>query len=159
MKTIGGLNLHNKVRHSEVETTVSNTPPLPKPKKKAAVPAKTTVSKAKTVEQTTKEKRELYARTKKAFKQKATGVGNNDKVTKAQLKKIFPAEMETLVVGLNQPGNVHKFLEARYTALVLINKAGWRRITLKGKTTRITWKEGMKPNGKYSVSFPILSKK
>ena len=87
MKTIGGLNLHNKVRHSEVETTVSNTPPLPKPKKKAAVPAKTTVSKAKTVEQTTKEKRELYARTKKAFKQKATGVGNNDKVTKAQLKK------------------------------------------------------------------------
>ena len=110
-------------------------------------------------EEPEKEKRELYARVKKAFKQKATGVDNNASVTRAQLKKIFPAEMETLLVGHNSPANVHKFLEARYKAIVLTNAAGWSRVTLKGKTTRITWKEGSKPNGKYSVGFPILSKK
>ena len=159
MKTIGGLNLHNKVRHPEEDTAVPTTTPPLTVEKKTIVEPKTKVSKVKTVEQTQKEKRELYARVKKAFKQKATGVNNNDGVTKAQLKKIFPEEMETLLVGHNSPAKVHKFLEARYKAIVLTNAAGWSRVTLKGKTTRITWKEGVKPNGKYSVSFPILSKK
>ncbi len=159
MKTIGGLNLHNKVRHSDGAIVAPSKDPPPTVEKKPVDKPKTKVSKAKTVDQIKKEKRELYARVKKAFKQKATGVDNNASVTRAQLKKIFPAEMETLLVGHNSPANVHKFLEARYKAIVLTNAAGWSRVTLKGKTTRITWKEGSKPNGKYSVGFPILSKK
>lgn len=162
--TEAGKTLHMKVYHTGNDSTKEKKPKsAPKPKKKEPVEKKTTKKSKKTtsvtasdLETITKEKRELYELVKKKFKQKPTGIEHKATVKKAELKKIFPEEMMSRVTGRSGSVNVHDTLEASYTAMVLTSKEGYRRVTLFGKNTKISWGEGM-VNNKYRVGYPTLS--
>lgn len=158
--TEAGLALHMKVYHKEAKTQEkpkkaskkANTPK--KSTKKAKAEESELISPAAILKESAKEAAEM----KKKFKQRPTGIENNQKVTKTELKKIFPAGMRTRLIKSSTPAEVHDFLEGSYTAIVLINNNGWRRVRLLGKTTKVNWAEGPMPSGKYKVTYPTLYK-
>jgi len=158
--TEAGLALHMKVYHSDTKSTVKKTK---EPAKSAPKKASKSKSKGKevelTIEQITKLKIDRYESVKKRFKQKPTGIKNNDTVKKAQLQKIFPAGITSRLLGESQEVDVHSYLESSYKAIVLTNDKGWSRVRLIGNATKITWAEGPMPKGKYKVTYPNVSKR
>jgi hypothetical protein len=153
--TEGGMKLHHKVAHSE-RPEVESAPVkiiISQPKK----PKKTSDTLAST-ELYIKEKKERYEAMKKKWPKKATGVATEEKISKATLVKVFPKETDVFVNGKLPAVPLHPKLESSYAVSVKEMKNDWLSITLTGKKTKITWKEGPFPK-QYRVTIPSLQTK
>lgn len=149
------LTLHMKVQHPD-----AGKEPVKEAKPKKA-PAKKQKSKSDANEvsydQKIKESQEQFkahaAKMKK--KQKLTNVSNQQKLTKAEVSKIFYPTMPISVLWESKPQPLNKLAEAKYVATVRPMKNDWKEIVLTGKKTVITWREGP-IKGNYRLAPPRL---
>ena len=151
--TEGGLLLHGKVAHTEQAPKKVSEKPIKKSKK--------VVKSSSTLTDTAeylKEKTAKYTAMNKAWPKKATGVIDGEKVSKKKLTSLFPKETEVFFDGKLPAVPLHPKLESSYTAKVKQMKNDWVVITLMGKKTKVTWKEGPFPK-KYRVTIPSINTK
>lgn len=150
--TVGGLELHMKVFHKEAKVEAEK----PKPTKKAAKKAPQKSSDEISHDQYVKKIREAAKThtTNMKSKHKATRLTDGQKVTKAELTKIFYPDM--IVDILWEPKStttLKQVAEASYNAKVSEMKNDWVRVTLVGKKTTIAWTEGP-VKGNYRIAPP-----
>lgn len=162
--TEAGKTLHMKVYHKDelpsLTTKVKPEKAIKQSKSKQTATkkiSKPNKEEATSLEAITEAKRARYDLVKKKFKQKPTNIENNEVVKKTKIQSIFPAEMETRLIGRSDSVNLHSVIEPSYKAMVIKNNKEWKRITLFGKTTKISWAEGPIGN-KYKISYPTLWK-
>ena len=152
--TEGGKMLHYKVAHSGPAVVKDE------PKKKIDTKPKKAKQSSNLLdsEAYVKAKQEKYAAMVKKWPKKATGIGNEEKISKAKLMKLFPKETEVFVNGRLPAVPLHPKLESSYTISVREMKNEWIAVTLTGKKSKIAWKEGPLSK-KYRVMIPLLQTK
>ncbi len=152
--TEGGLLLHGKVAHTE------------KPAEKK-VPSKQITETKKPKKSSSsltdsdsyiKEKIAKYNAMKKQWPKKATKIGDSEKASKKTLIKLFPKETDVFFNGKLPAVPMHPKLESSYAVSVKKMKNEWIAITLTGKKTKVTWKEGPLSK-KYRVMIPTIQTK
>jgi hypothetical protein len=152
--TIGGLELHMKVFHKEAKVEAEK----PKPKKKVAKKTPQKSADELSHDQYVKKSQEAAKAhaTKMKSKHKATRLTDGQKVTKAELTKIFYPDMIVNVLWEPKSNTTLKQIaEASYKATVSEMKNDWVRVTLIGKKTTIAWTEGP-VKGKYRLAPPRI---
>jgi hypothetical protein len=152
--TEGGLLLHGKVAHTEPPT--KETAP-PKQITESKKPKKSSSSLTDS-DSYIKEKIAKYNAMKKKWPKKATGMINGKKTSKKNLTKLFPPETDVFFNGKLPAIPMHPKLEASYAVTVREMKNEWIAITLTGKRTKVTWKEGPLSK-KYRVMIPTMQTK
>lgn len=154
--TEGGLRLHMKVAHSETKAPVE--PEKPKASVVKRQPKKKT-SNLIDSDDYVKQKRTEYDNLKKKWRKKSANLTEGDKITKAQVCKLFPLETEVFVNGkMSNAVNLCSKLERSYIITLTQMKKAWIAITLVGKKHSITWKEGP-IKGKHKVCIPSIRTK
>ena len=151
--TEGGLLLHGKVAHTEQAPKKVSEKPM-KESKKVVKSSSTLTDTAEYL----KEKAVKYTAMSKGWPKKATGVIDSEKVSKKKLTSLFPKETDIFFDGKLPAVPLHPKLESSYTATVKQMKNDWVAVTLMGKKTKVTWKEGPFPK-KYRVTIPSINTK
>jgi len=156
-QTTGGLLLHNRVKHSTESKPVQK-PPAPEPKQKSTK-KKTTEDVVKDSKSRHKKQLEDYATIRKKWIKKPTGLTNGRKVTKKELKKMFPKETKSPVNGVvSKSVELHSVFETSYEVRVRVMKNDWIRTVLVGQKHNISWLEGPIKN-KHKVTLPMIQTK
>ncbi len=157
--TEGGMRLHTKMTHG---ATAPANPSVEAPRDK-----KNTVSTKSRKQLDVVMDSEEYVKTKmakikandKKWPKRATGLIHGDKISKAELKKLFPEGTESYVDGrMSKPILLYSKLETSYTIEVKDMKNEWKSIRLTAKKYIISWKEGPLLK-KYKVMIPLLRTK
>jgi len=155
-KTEGGLKLHMMVKHADSpkeSTKVAKPKKVEKPKKK---PTENVVAESKSRH---KKQLEEYKLLEKSWPKSGTKLSVGSKVTKKEIKAIFPKGTNTYVDGkMNKSVALYPLLESSYLVTSREMKNGWKRISLIGNTHNVSWKEGPL-NNKYRVTIPSVRSK
>ena len=155
--TEGGLRLHMKVAHSE--KLASSKPKKEKPKATVVTKQPKKSSGLISHDAYLKQKKADYETMKKKWPKKATNLIDGDKMTKAQVAKLFPPQTECFVDGkMSQAVNLHSKLERSYSIQIKEMKKNWIAVTLVGKKHSIAWKEGP-IRKKHKVCIPSIRTK
>ena len=155
--TEGGLRLHMKVSHSE--KLAPSKPKEEKPKATVVTTQPKKSSKLMSHNDYLKKKKEDYETMMKKWPKKATNLLDGDKITKAQVAKLFPPQTECFVDSkMSQAVNLHSKLERSYSIQIKEMKNDWIAVTLVGKKHSIAWKEGPIKK-KHKVCIPSIRTK
>ena len=155
--TEGGLRLHMKVAHSE--KLASSKPKKEKPKATVVTKQSKKSSGLISHDAYLKQKKADYETMMKKWPKKATNLIDGDKMTKAQVAKLFPPQTECFVDGkMSQAVNLHSKLERSYSIQIKEMKKNWIAVTLVGKKHSIAWKEGP-IKSKHKVCIPSIKTK
>lgn len=149
--------LHNRVKHSK-ESSPKQKPPASKPKQRATK-EKTQPDVVKDSKSRHKKQLEEYVTFQKKWMKKPTRLTNGAKVTKKELKKLFPKETQSPVNGVVAKSiALHSVFETSYEVRVRVMKNDWIRTVLVGQKHNISWLEGPIKN-KHKVTLPMIQTK
>ena len=155
--TEGGLRLHMKVAHSE--KLAPSEPKVEKPKATVVTKQPKKSSGLMSHDAYMKKKKEDYDTMMKKWPKKPTNLMDGDKMTKAQVAKLFPPQTECYINGrMSESVNLHSKLERSYSIQIKEMKNDWIEVALVGKKHSIAWKEGPIKK-KHKVCIPSIRTK
>lgn len=156
--TEGGLRLHMKVAHSEKLAPIEPKEEKPKAITVTTQPKKST-SKLIDHDAYLKKKKADHETVMKKWPKKPTNLIDGDKITKAQVAKLFPPQTECYINGrMSKSVNLHSKLERSYSIQIKEMKKDWIGVELVGKKHSIAWKEGPIKK-KHKVCIPSIRTK